>query len=58
VIVVDASVLSAFILKEPIWRRLTPYLTNAVSIDLVIKEVSNAIWKACVLKGIIDEGKR
>jgi len=48
VIVVDASALSAFILKEPGWRALSEYLINSISIDHVTKEVANAIWKACI----------
>jgi len=53
VIVVDASALSAFMLKEPGWKRFTPYLVNSISVDHVVKEVANTIWKACIIKKII-----
>jgi len=55
VIVIDASVLAAFILKEPGWRNLVKYVKNAVSVDLVFKEVANVIWKACRIRKIVDE---
>ncbi|HIQ12991.1 MAG TPA: PIN domain-containing protein [Thermoprotei archaeon] len=45
-IVVDASALTAFILREDGWRDIAEYLVRAVSIDHLLKEVSNAIWKA------------
>lgn len=54
-IAVDASALSAFLLKEPGWKRLAPYLADAVSVDHIVKEVANAIWKACVVRKIISE---
>ena len=54
-IVIDASVLAAFILKEPGWRNLVKYVKNAVSVDLVFKEVANVIWKACRIRKIVDE---
>ncbi len=47
---IDASALTAFILKEPGWRSLINYVVN--SVDHVVKEVMNAIWKAQI-KGII-----
>jgi len=55
VIVVDASALAAFLLKEPGWRRLAKYLVNAVSVDHVVKEVANAIWKAYALRSMVGE---
>jgi predicted nucleic acid-binding protein len=54
VIVIDASALAAFLLKEPGWKDLAPYLKNSMSVDMILKEVSNTIWKACTLKGIIS----
>lgn len=54
-IAVDASALSAFLLKEPGWKRLATYLADAVSVDHIVKEVANAIWKACVVRKIISE---
>ncbi len=53
-IVVDASALTAFILKEPEWRKLAPHLLNAVSVDHVVKEVANAIWKAYAVKKLVS----
>ncbi|WP_252900442.1 hypothetical protein [Vulcanisaeta sp. JCM 14467] len=47
-IVIDASALTAFILKEPGWQSLSKYIMNSVSVDHIIKEVMNAIWKAQV----------
>ena len=49
-IVVDASAVSAFLLKEPGWKKLSTYLVNSVSVDHLVKEVGNAIWKACIIK--------
>ncbi|MCD6244484.1 MAG: type II toxin-antitoxin system VapC family toxin [Candidatus Korarchaeota archaeon] len=44
--VIDASALSKFILKEGGWEIVADYLTNTLSVDHVLKEVSNAVWKA------------
>lgn len=43
---VDASALSAFLLREGGWIELAGYLANAVAPDHVVKEVANAVWKA------------
>ncbi len=51
--VLDASVLSKFILKEEGWREASNYVASAVSVDHVVKETSNAIWKAYMRK-LID----
>lgn len=56
-IAVDASALSAFILKEPGWKELSSYIANSISVDHIVKEVSNSIWKACVVERIIDMGQ-
>jgi len=45
VIVVDASLLSAFILGEPEWENLAKYLKHCYSVNLIVAETSNAIWK-------------
>jgi len=57
VIVVDASALSAFILREEGWEELARYLVRSLSVDHVVKEVANTIWKAaCVRKVLtVDE---
>ena len=50
-IVVDASALSAFILREEGWEELARYLVRSLSVDHVVEEVANTIWKAsCVRK--------
>ena len=71
-IVIDASALVKFILKEEGWERVYKILsTRVVSVDHIVKEVANAIWKYCsihkahspdvtlkefqLLKKIIDE---
>jgi len=51
--VIDASALSKFILKEAGWEAVAGYLVNSLSVDHVLKEVSNAIWKA-FRRGFID----
>ncbi|HDD33857.1 MAG TPA: PIN domain-containing protein [Thermofilaceae archaeon] len=45
-IVVDASALAAFILQEPGWESLASYLKHCCSVDHVVKEVANAVWRA------------
>ncbi len=47
-IVIDASILTKFILKEVGWEKVLPYLRDGtVSVDLVVKETVNAIWRRC-----------
>jgi len=46
VIVIDASILAAYILKEPKWKRLEIFIVSSCSVDLIVKEVANSIWKA------------
>ncbi|HDM91918.1 MAG TPA: PIN domain-containing protein [Candidatus Korarchaeota archaeon] len=53
-IVVDASALAAFVLREEGWEELSKYMARAASVDNVVKEVSNAIWKASCLRGFIS----
>ena len=52
---VDASALAVFILREEGWRALAKYLVYALSVDHVVKEVANAIWKAAYLRGFLSE---
>ena len=47
-IVIDASALASFILLEPGWERIAPYVKHYASVDHVVKEVTNTIWKAYV----------
>lgn len=45
-IVIDASALTKFVLKEEGWEEVISYLkAGTVSVDLVVKEVANAVWK-------------
>ncbi|MEM1611336.1 MAG: type II toxin-antitoxin system VapC family toxin [Sulfolobales archaeon] len=45
-IVIDASSLAKYLLREENWREIEGYLLEPVySIDHVVKEVTNAIWK-------------
>jgi predicted nucleic acid-binding protein len=57
VIVVDASTLTAFMLKEENWRALAEYLKYALSVDHIAKEVANTIWKAYQVKKVIGASK-
>jgi predicted nucleic acid-binding protein len=46
VIVVDASALAKYVLKEEGWREIRKLLEGgAVFVDHVVEEVSNAIWR-------------
>lgn len=47
-IIIDASALAKYVLKEPNWLAVEKYLIDAKSVDHIVKEVSNAIWKAYV----------
>lgn len=54
-IVIDASALTKYILKEENWLEVSDYLKRGVlSVDYIIKEVGNAIWKHFTLRKIID----
>lgn len=45
-IVIDASTLAKFILREENWERVYEVLSKeTISVDHVVKEVANAIWK-------------
>ncbi len=51
--VIDASVLAKYVLMEPGWNNVRDMLLNnrpLLSIPLIIKEVTNAIWKQSHLK--------
>lgn len=49
-IVIDASSLTKYILREENWRRVREYLLDdPYSLTLALAEVSNAIWKHHVL---------
>ena len=45
-IVIDASALAKFVLREENWERVYEVLSKeTISVDHVVKEVANAIWK-------------
>ncbi len=45
-IVIDASTLAKFILKEEGWEEVAEHLkAGTLSVNLVVKEVANAVWK-------------
>jgi len=46
VIVVDASVVVAFVLEEPGWENYIDILEYCFIVDHAVKEVLNAIWKS------------
>jgi len=50
VIVIDASAITKYVLKEEHWEQVRNYLTaEPCSLDLALAEVSNAIWKHQVI---------
>ncbi|MEM0027605.1 MAG: type II toxin-antitoxin system VapC family toxin [Ignisphaera sp.] len=54
-IVIDASALAKYLLREEGWRVVESYLLQPVySVDHVVKEVANAIWKHAVLHRYIS----
>jgi predicted nucleic acid-binding protein len=60
VIVIDASALAKYVLYEEGWEqvsRLVKSMKPIASVDHVLKEVGNAIWKHCCVRRIIDEAK-
>jgi len=56
VIVIDASALAKFILKEEGWERVADFLkAGTISVDHVMKETVNAIWKRLIQREISFE---
>jgi predicted nucleic acid-binding protein len=56
VIVIDASALAAFFLREEDWEKLVIYMKNTISLDLILKEFYSVIYKAVYFKRIsLDE---
>jgi predicted nucleic acid-binding protein len=53
VIVADASAVIAFFSHEENWDKLKIYMKTIMSIDHVVKEFYNAIWKAVYLRRIL-----
>lgn len=55
-IVIDASSLTKFLLKEEHWEKVEEYLGKEIaSIDFVLLEAANAIWKEHILRKKIDK---
>jgi len=54
VIVVDASALAAFILREEGWNRLARFMALTMSVDHIAKEFYNTVWKAVYVKKILS----
>ncbi|MEM4972011.1 MAG: hypothetical protein QXE01_12260 [Sulfolobales archaeon] len=57
-IVVDASALIAFILREEGWEKLANFMIQTITVDHAVKEFYNAIWKAVYIKKILSLGER
>jgi predicted nucleic acid-binding protein len=55
VIVIDASVLAGFLRKGPCWENLANYMKNVISVDLIVKEVSNVLWKDYYVRKSVDK---
>ena len=55
-IVIDASALTKYLLHEEGWEAISAYIKKVrplYSIDHLVKEVGNAIWKHCYLRRAI-----
>ena len=56
-IVVDASALAKYALREEGWKMVAGYLRRArplYSVDHLLKEVANALWKHAYLARVVD----
>ncbi|MBS7248498.1 MAG: type II toxin-antitoxin system VapC family toxin [Candidatus Jordarchaeales archaeon] len=59
-IAIDASSLAKFLLKEKGWsnvRSLLETRSPLYSVDLIVKEVSNVLWKHAKVTKVIDEAR-
>ncbi len=59
-IVIDASALTKYILHEEDWERISAFIKKRrplYSVDHIVKEVGNAIWRHCWLREVIDKTK-
>jgi len=60
VIVVDASSLVKYVLHEENWKDVSFFVKERkplYSVDHVVKEVGNAVWKHCCLRRVISREK-
>ena len=59
-IVVDASSLVKYVLHEENWKDVSFFVKERkplYSVDHVVKEVGNAVWKHCCLRKVINREK-
>ena len=55
-IVIDSSALAKYLLREEGWEEVEKHLLKLVySVDHLVKEVSNAIWKHTVIRRYISK---
>jgi predicted nucleic acid-binding protein len=54
VIVVNASAITAFFLREEGWSRLAQHVRRAVPVDHIVKGFYNAIWRALAIRKLIS----
>lgn len=54
-IVADASAILAFLFKERGWRELAKYLICCTSVNHIVEEVTNAIWRATYVKKVLNK---
>ena len=52
--VIDSTILASFLRKESGWERIASLIMNSLSVDLIVKEVLNVLWKDYSLRRIID----
>jgi len=60
VIVIDSSAFVKFILREEGWEELVDYLKpdmDPCTLDYLLIESTNAVWKYCRLHGVIAAGQ-
>jgi len=57
--VIDASALAKYLLREEGWERVSGHIRSGgvYSVDHVVKEVANAIWKHYCVRGVIGGDK-
>lgn len=57
-IVIDASSLVKYLLKEENWDKVGPYLREStVSVDYLVIEAANAIWKEYIIRKQITQSR-
>ena len=57
-IVIDASALAKYVFHEENWETISIYIKKMkplYSIDHILKEVGNAIWKHCYLRNVVKQ---